>query len=98
MVRGDCTRVGNGEMECTGKGYSGWYGADGLLRFRDCICVPQDEGLRGRILRETSSTSYSDTQLGVSKMYGRVQFGSLKGGIVMIELSTLYRRVSKDPS
>jgi len=43
-------------------------GSDGLLRFQDRICVPQDEELREKILREAHSTSYS-VHPGANKMY-----------------------------
>ena len=43
-------------------------GSDGLLRFQDRVCVPQDEKLIERILREAHSTSYS-VHSGATKMY-----------------------------
>ena len=43
-------------------------GSDGLLRFQDRVCVPQDEELIERILREAHSTSYS-VHPGATNMY-----------------------------
>ena len=43
-------------------------GADGILRLQDCLCVPNMDGLRKKILEEAHSSRYS-IHPGAMKMY-----------------------------
>ena len=43
-------------------------GADGILRLQDCLCVPNMDGLRKKILEEAHSSRYS-IHPGGMKMY-----------------------------
>ncbi|XP_070002207.1 uncharacterized protein [Nicotiana sylvestris] len=54
-------------------GTTGWYQGgsiveDGVLRHQGCLCVPNVDGLRGRILQEAHSSRYS-IYPGSTKMY-----------------------------
>ena len=44
-------------------------GVNGVLRFRNCIVVPKNEGLKGEMLEETHHSKYTIHPAGGNKMY-----------------------------